>query len=486
MSTGIAVRMLAPLIEDKRKDPGVVVVDQEGLFAVSLLSGHLGGANTLTRKVAEHLGALPVITTASDLTSTISADILGREQGWEIENGQSMTTVSAALVDKEPVSVFQDAGEKLEDIVVSMPPSLTMFTSLDEMIQSGIKYALLITDRILDADKLALLPNAIIYRPRSLVVGIGCNRGTDLRTIEEAVNAVFRHSGFSTKCIKNLATINLKKDECGLSEYAEQNRYPIEYFDQEQLRLTSIPSPASKIALRHVGVPSVCEAAAILSSQGQIVSPKKSMERAVTVAIARVPFEKLSPTPKGKLYIVGTGPGYLDHLSCKARESILKSDVVVGYRTYIELIRPLLAQKKVIATGMGSEIERMKTALDFVGKGKIVSVISSGDAGVYGMAALMGEMLAENPRQEIDIEVIPGIPALASSAALLGSPLSNDFACISLSDHLVPWEDICNRIRLAAQGDFVIVIYNPRSHQRPHTARRSSRNPSSYRIPKTP
>jgi len=487
MSTGIAIRMLAPLIKDKHEDPGVVVVDQEGIFAVSLLSGHLGRANTLTHQVAEYLGALPVITTASDIYGTISADILGRELGWKIENTQYLTRVSAALVNGEPVGIYQDAGENFQDIIAEVPTNLKVFLDLDELIQSGTKYALLITDRILDSCQSGRLPeNTIIYRPRSLVAGIGCNRGIDSRTIEEAVNAVFIDNNLSTQSIRNLATIDLKQDEVGLQEYSIRNNLRVEYFNREQLGTAPVPSPASSGVLRHVGVPSVCEAAAVISSHGQVVVPKTSVNRAVTVAVARIPGGNILRNTRGKLFIIGTGPGDLAHMSFKARESILQSDVVVGYRTYIDLIRPLLVQKKVIATGMGSEVERMKTALDLAGKGKIVSVISSGDAGVYGMAGLMGEILAENPRKEIDIEVVPGIPSLASSAALLGSPLSNDFACISLSDHLIPREDIYKRIRLAAQGDYVIVIYNPRSRRRPDLLDEARNIILSYRKPDTP
>ena len=201
---------------------------------------------------------------------------------------------------------------------------------------------------------------------------------------------------------------------------------------------------------------------------------------------------------KGKVYIVGTGPGNIDHITPAARKAISKSDVIVGYGTYLDLIRELLQDKEVLSTGMTQEVDRCRKAVELAYGGKTVAVISGGDPGVYAMAGLVFEILRSQeagdtlhsrehsstlgagrsqeaggknsaPRSqhsELSVEVIPGISALNASASRLGAPLMHDFACISLSDRLTPWDMIEKRLEAAAAADFVIVLYNPRSKGR--------------------
>ena len=165
-----------------------------------------------------------------------------------------------------------------------------------------------------------------------------------------------------------------------------------------------------------------------------------------------------------KLFAVGLGPGDIDYLVPRAKEVILKSDVVVGYTSYIELIPELTKGKEVIATGMKSEADRCQAAIGEALKGKQVCVVSSGDSGVYGMAALLYELAKKHPA--IEIEVVPGITAAVSVAAILGSPLTNDFAAISLSDLLTPWDVIEKRLDACSAADMVICLYNPQSAKR--------------------
>ena len=314
-----------------------------------------------------------------------------------------------------------------------------------------------------------------VVSPKSLVVGIGCNRGTKALEIENAVSRVFSEHGLSIKSIRNIATIDIKKDEPGLLEFARKYRLPVAYFDKESLsRVNSRPSPA---VLKHVGTPSVCESAALLSSGSSVlIVPKVSFKRAVTIAVARF-------AARGKLFLVGIGPGDAEQMTLRAREALSQSEVVVGYKSYIKLIEPYLGQKEIIATGMGAEVARVKTALSLVKKGRIVSLVSSGDTGIYGMAGLVGEIPGH---RDIDIEVIPGVPLLVASAALLGAPINSDFVAISLSDYLVPWTEILQRLELAAQGNFVIVLYNPRSQRRKVQLTRAREIILKYRPPSTP
>jgi len=169
--------------------------------------------------------------------------------------------------------------------------------------------------------------------------------------------------------------------------------------------------------------------------------------------------------PRGRLLIVGTGPGSPDHLTPAAREALHRADVVVGYRTYLDLIPELLAGKQVLGSAMMQEVERCREAIALAGQGRTVALVSGGDPGIYAMAGLAFELLRADD-SPLEVEVIPGIAALNACAARLGAPLMHDFAAISLSDLLTPWPLIERRLAAAAEADFVIVLYNPKSKRR--------------------
>ena len=191
----------------------------------------------------------------------------------------------------------------------------------------------------------------------------------------------------------------------------------------------------------------------------------------------------------GKLYIVGVGPGSHDHMTFRAKEVIEKSDTIVGYDTYVTLVEDLIKGKDIYRYAMTQEVERAKQCIDLAQEGKVVSLVSSGDPGIYGMAGLIYETLAEagwDPKTGLEVEIIPGVSALNSCASLVGSPLMTDFAVVSMSDLLVPWEIITKRVEAAAQGDYVIVIYNPSSKKRIHQLQDTRKLLLKYRKPSTP
>lgn len=167
----------------------------------------------------------------------------------------------------------------------------------------------------------------------------------------------------------------------------------------------------------------------------------------------------------GKIYVVGIGPGSLEDMTPRARKAIEGSDIVIGYSTYLDLIKDYFPGKQFVSSGMTREVERCRLVLDKALEGNDVALVSSGDSGIYGMAGIMLEVVNKSG-STIEVEVIPGITAAAAAAAVLGAPLMHDFAVISLSDLMTPWELICKRIAFAAEGDFVICLYNPKSKNR--------------------
>ncbi|HSA75638.1 MAG TPA: precorrin-3B C(17)-methyltransferase [Candidatus Nitrosocosmicus sp.] len=191
----------------------------------------------------------------------------------------------------------------------------------------------------------------------------------------------------------------------------------------------------------------------------------------------------------GKLYVVGVGPGHHDHMTFRAKKAIEESQIIVGYETYVSLVEDLISGKEIYRYPMTQEVDRANQAIEFAEKGSIVSLVSSGDPGIYGMVGLIYEILAEKgwkKNQGIEVECVPGVSSLNSCSALIGSPLMTDFAVVSMSDLLVPWEIIVKRVEAAALGDFVTVVYNPSSKKRIHQLKDARDIFLKYRSPNTP
>jgi precorrin-3B C17-methyltransferase len=182
----------------------------------------------------------------------------------------------------------------------------------------------------------------------------------------------------------------------------------------------------------------------------------------------------------GKLYVIGIGPGSIENMTLRAKDAIEESDIIVGYTKYVDLIKPLIKDKEIFSTGMKGEEERCREALR-LSKDKIVSIISTGDSGIYGMAGLILEL-----KEEEEVEIIPGITASSAAASVIGAPIMHDNCNISLSDLMTPYELIKKRVEMAAEGDFVISLYNPKSKGRPHYLRECIDIIKKYRQGNTP
>ena len=289
MPVGAAVRLIAAHIEEKHKDAAVVCVDDAGRFAISLLSGHAGGADALAEQIADAIGATAVITSASHVLGTLAVDLLGREFGWRIEASSAMITrASAVMVNGEPVGIYQDAGERdWWDADKPLPPNLSICESIEELVQ--YPNVLLISDRIDVSDRVAALEpgTLVVYRPRSLVVGIGSRRGVALDELEKHLYRTFAAFDLSINAIKCIATAELKRDEAAMGLLADRLGVPVKYFEADELNAMPGPSGVSE-SQRLLGIVGVAEPAALLASGADIIVPKVR-SAAATLAVARTP-----------------------------------------------------------------------------------------------------------------------------------------------------------------------------------------------------
>jgi cobalt-precorrin 5A hydrolase len=288
MATGIVVRMIAEYIRDKRYDAAVVVMDITGKFAISLVSGHLGGANALARRLAEITGAIPVVTTGTDVNETIAPDVIAMEIGGEVDDFEAMKKVSAALVDGDKTGVVDLTGVDPPSLRGPLKPNVRRFDGLEALAAAPVMAGIVITNRLLDLA--AVLPGkaAVILRPKNLVVGVGCNRGTSAEEITAAVRRVAADAGLAAKSVRCLATVEAKRDEVGLVEAAKHLGVPLELCPKEALNaVPDVPNP-SEAPRRFVGVQGVAEPSALLVSGGRLLVEKVKSGN-VTVAIAETP-----------------------------------------------------------------------------------------------------------------------------------------------------------------------------------------------------
>ena len=429
LAAGATVRLLAPLLQDKRVDPGVVVVDEGLRFAVALLGGHGGGANDLARTVADVLGATAVVTTATDAVGLTGLDTLG----WPVEG--AVAAVGRAMLDGEPVRMDADATWPL--------PPLPVSPTGDE----GV-HVLRVTDRVLDLDE-----RTCVLRPPSLVLGLGASRGVTADEVLELVDRALADAGLSAASVAAVGTADAKADEAGLVEACSRRGWPLTTFPAEQLAAVPVPNPSVE-PQRVLGTPSVAEAAALLLGDELVVEKTKAAMSTVAVARRR---------PRGRLTLVGLGPGARDLLTPRAEAELRRAAVWVGLDQYVDQVRDLARPgTRMLVTGLGKEEERAHSAVAEAAAGHAVALLGSGDAGVYAMASPALEVAGT----DIDVAGVPGVTAALAASSLLGAPLGHDHASVSLSDLHTPWPAIEARVRAVAQADLVVSFYNPRSRGR--------------------
>ncbi|QIZ34166.1 precorrin-3B C(17)-methyltransferase [Saccharopolyspora sp. ASAGF58] len=453
LASGAAVRLVAPLLRDKHTDPGVVCVDEARRFAISLAGGHAGGANALAEQVADVLGCTPVVTTATDSIGTTPLDELVDQLDASVDG--DLAACGVAILDGWPVRLVNPHGFPL--------PALPRNVATDA---EAPLWTVVIDDRRPTQDE----ERTLRLIPRTLVVGIGSARGVSRTAVTETVARLDREHGLDPRAIRAVASVDLKADEDGILEAVQDLSFWHSAGGEELSLLTypagalagvEVPNP-SEVVRAEVGTPSVAEASALHAAARlgagapvELVVPKIKGDN-VTVAAARI-------RPRGRLAIIGIGPGAPDLRAPRADVELRRASVVVGLDQYLDQVRHLLRPgTEVRATGLGAEEARAAEAVELARAGRAVALIGSGDAGVYAMASPALE------KAGVDIEVVgvPGVTAALAASALLGAPLGHDHALISLSDLHTPWEIIERRVRAAAEGDLVVCFYNPRSGQR--------------------
>ncbi len=438
-AAGILIRAIGPSLKSKMTEAPVIAVSEDGASIVPLIGGH-HGANDLARRIASATNGHPAITTASDVRFGESLDEPG--EGLVLANPEDLKSATAAKLRGEEItqeiSIYRKKGG----------------------------------------------PKHLVYHPKTLTLGIGCERGTDPAEVQQLIAETLAKHNIAEQSVFRHASIDLKEDEPAVSQYD-----PVMFFSAEELNAQShcISSP-SGIVEREVGTPSVAEAAALalIGDDAELLIPKTKSKRA-TIAIAHSKQAYFQPNGRirGVVSLVGIGPGDPRLITPEVDFTLWDSHEWVGYSLYLDLVEHLRNGQERHDFPLGDEEKRCRHAIELAKQGKRVALVCSGDAGIYAMAALVYELIDREPCR-IAVEVHPGISAFQMASARVGAMIGHDFCCISLSDLLTPWETIVQRVKAAAAGDFVISFYNPRSLKRADQIVKAFEILKPHRHPDTP
>lgn len=448
---GILIRALAPALSDKRAEPPVLAVAEDSSAVVPLLGGHRG-ANALAREIADTLGVAAAITTAGDLRFGIALD--APPAGWRLANPHDHKTFAAALLDGNGVRL-DGAADWLGQ------------ASLPWRHDGALE--IVATERPSPGGPLRL-----VYHPQVLCVGVGCAREAPPGEVVALVRETLAAQDLAEGAVGAVVSLDLKADEAAVHAVAEALGVPARFFDAARLETETprLENP-SDVVFAEVGCHGVAEAAALAAAgrDGALIVPKVKTAIA-TCAIARAPAP-VDPSAigqgRGSLAVVGLGPGDAAWRTGEAEAALARATDLVGYRLYLDLVGPAGAAKRRHDYALGEEEARVRAALDLAAAGRDVALVCSGDPGIYAMAALVFELIdrGDDPAwRRPEIAVLPGISALQAAAARAGAPLGHDFCAISLSNLLTPWPVIERRLHAAAEGDFVVALYNPVSQRR--------------------
>jgi cobalt-precorrin 5A hydrolase/precorrin-3B C17-methyltransferase len=450
-AAGILIRAVAPLLADKRTEPPVIAVAEDGSSVVPLLGGH-HGANDLARKIAAVLGVQAAVTTAGDLKLGVALD--SPPVGWRMQDPAQMKAVAAALL----------AGDKA---------AIENETAADASWLSTLPQSAKGTQRILVSTRADARAD-LVYHPQTVVLGIGCERLAAADEVIGLARQCLTNANLAPQSVACVASIALKAAEPAIHALAAELGVPARFYSAAELENEAprLKNP-SDIVFQETGCHGVAEGAALatVGASGALVQGKIRSKRA-TCAIAQAP-SIVDPSKVGRargvLDIVGIGPGAAESRTHEVDAALRAATDLVGYSLYLDLLGDLAKGKTRHGYDLGAEEARVRIALDLAAEGKHVALVCSGDAGIYAMATLVYELIDREDRPDwarLAITGLPGVSAMQVAAARIGAPLGHDFCAISLSDLLTPWEAIEKRLKAAAEGDFVIAFYNPVSQRR--------------------
>lgn len=448
MATGILVRALAPVLADKRSEPPVVALSPDGAFCVPILGGH-NGANRLAQALSNVTKGFAAITTAGDRVLGFGLD--EPPVGWAVANADTAKGITAKLLSGEAAGLRVESGDV---------GWLTDFAEGDDV---------MVTHRHID-----LPGDTLVLHPPTLSLGVGCERGCTAAELAGLVDKTLADAGLAKDSIACVASIDVKSDEAAVLDLAQSLSVPARFFSAADLdaEASRLKNP-SDVVKAEVGCPGVSEGAALaaVGKDGALLVEKHKSKRA-TCAIGLSPRD-LTPESigkgRGRLFILGIGPGTPAWRTPEVTRILSSVTDVVGYGFYLDLVEDLIKGKQHHTSNLAQEEARVRHSLDLAAEGKDVALISSGDVGIYAMAALAFELLDREDRPDwnrLSIQVEPGISAFQAAAARIGAPVGHDFCLISLSDLLTPWEVIERRLKAAALGGFVVSFYNPVSKRR--------------------
>jgi len=455
-ASGILIRAVAPLLSDKKTEPAVVSVSDDGGVVVPLLGGHRG-ANRLAREISDVLGGVAAVTTAGDVSLGISLD--EPPAGWRLQNPEDAKGAMAALLAGQGAGIHGEEAERA-DWLNDVP--------------AGDGVHLMATQKpfVVSRDRV------LVYRPLMTTLGVGCARNCPPEELEALVMDALGAADIDPMAIAAIGTIDLKADEPAILALAKKFDVPLRLFSAAELEAEAgrLAKP-SDVVFAEVGCHGVAEGAALALAgpNGTLNQTKTKSDMATcAVGVAPEPICELVGRSRGRLSVVGIGPGQAAWRTPEVSRLVSEAEELVGYGLYIDLLGPLAVGKERSDFPLGGEEDRCRYALEQAGKGKNVALVCSGDAGIYAMGALVFELLDRGPDQmgvsdaarRVDVICSPGVSALQGAAARAGAPLGHDFCAISLSDLLTPRADIIRRLNAAAEGDFVIAFYNPVSIKR--------------------
>ncbi|MEM9520625.1 MAG: precorrin-3B C(17)-methyltransferase [Actinomycetota bacterium] len=429
-ATGIAVRVIAPLLGDKDAGPFVVAVDDAGTFAVPVCGGHRG-ANHLAEQISALTDAQPVITTATDRHEIVALDTMPG-----ITARGDTAAVTRAMLDGEPVEIDNRLDWPLPEGLPTSTP--------------GADRRIIVTD-------LAHEPAAgeVVLHPPSLVLGVGASSNAAADAASSLIAVAVAEHGLAEASVAQVATIDRREADLVVTSLG----LPVVSFRNTDLAEVVVPNP-SEVVQAEVGTGSVAEAAALLAAGpgAELISEKRKGAEA-TLAIAR------RHRPLGEVRVIGLGPGHARHRTPEAVTAIRSADVVIGYNLYVDQCEELLSPRhRVIRSPIGAEVDRCTEAVELAAAGDTVALVCSGDSGIFAMATLVLEVAPRlgNP----PVHIVSGVTASLAAASILGAPLAHDHALISLSDLMTPWPLIQKRVTAIAEADMAVAFYNPRSQRR--------------------